>query len=146
MFRVSNTEETIMELYKFSGRSGAESWGKPSFSKRKGEVTLVERARQDKRNQPTPPEIPLAQNQIIALVRMWIEDGVLRPLPVQTPPTPEETRNPKFCLFHKKIGHSTSDCYTVRKIYHEKAQRGEILLGQQQQRAENNPFPNHGRG
>ena len=36
------------------------------------------------------------------------------------------------------MGHPTSDCYLIRRIYHNKVQKGEIV-----QAAEKNPLPSH---
>ncbi|PON73821.1 hypothetical protein TorRG33x02_248730 [Trema orientale] len=56
------------------------------------------------------------------------------------PPTQEEKRNPKYCLYHKKVIHSTADCYAVRRVYHSKVNKGEIV---KTQKADINPFPKH---
>ncbi|PON60729.1 hypothetical protein TorRG33x02_284160 [Trema orientale] len=90
-----------------------------------------------------PPEIPLSKKQIEALVQAWLKDGELSDMPVDKPPILEDKRNPKYCVFHKKIGHSTPGCYAVRKKYHYKVSKGEVI---QKQLTYTNPFPNHGKG
>ncbi|PON48540.1 hypothetical protein PanWU01x14_236470 [Parasponia andersonii] len=52
MFRVSNTEERIMKLYKSFERYGAKSWGKPSFSKQKEEVWSKKHVKKKEINNP----------------------------------------------------------------------------------------------
>ena len=68
-----------------------------------------------------PPKISLEKNKILALVKAWIEDGKLRCLPVVRISTQEEIENPKFYIFHKKIGHATPDCYMIKRVCHDKA-------------------------
>ena len=90
------------------------------------------------RKREVPLPIPLEKNKVEALVKAWIEDGeiVLRPLERQ--PTLEERRSPKFYLFHRNTSHSTVDRFVIRRIYHEKVQKGEVV-----QEVEKNPLPNY---
>ena len=129
MTRVKNTEASVVDM------SSKEVTNKPPFPKRKREVDVVET---NSRKREVPPPIPLEKNQLEALVRAWIEDGELILKPLERQPTLEERRNPKFCLFHRNTNHSTLDCYMIRKIYHSKVQRGEVV-----QEAEKNPLPNY---
>ena len=96
---------------------------RPPFPKRKKEVDVVE----TNKKREVPPPIPLEKNKVEALVNAWIEDGeiVLRPLERQ--PTLEERRSPKFCLFHRNASHSTVDRFVIRRIYHEKVQKGAVV-------------------
>ena len=41
-------------------------------------------------------------------------------------------------MFHRAIGHSAPDCYSVIRLYHIKVQKGGIV-----QAAEKNPLPSH---
>ena len=82
--------------------------------------------------------IPLEKYQIDALVIAWIKDGGLKLRSIERQPTPEEKIDHKYCLFHRTVGHSTSDCYAIRRMYHKKVRKGEII-----QAAENNPLPSH---
>ena len=79
-------------------------------------------------------KIPLERYQINA----WIEDGQLKLKPIERQPTPEEKRDPKYCMFHRTIGHSTPGCYSVRRLYYSKVQKREIV-----QAVEKNPLPSH---
>ena len=88
MFRVSNTEATVAKMHKAmpDKRIAAENWNRPPFSKRWKEVATVDQRQRDRRDQPIPPEIPLAKDRINILVRAWIEDGVLKcPQPRRQP-------------------------------------------------------------
>lgn len=70
-------------------------------------------------------------------------NGELKTIEVPTPPTQEDKRNLWFCLFHKIVCHPTTDCYTIRRLYHDKVQKGEII---HEQEADKNPLPNHEKG
>ena len=56
-------------------------------------------------------------------------------------PTREEKQDPRYYRFHRKVQHSTKDYYTLRRIFHEKLKKGEIITGQEN--VEHAPFPNH---
>ena len=90
-----------------------------------------------KREAPLP--IPLEKNRLEALVKAWIEDKEIVLRPIERQPTLEEQRSPKFGLFHRNISHSTVDHFVLRKIYHDKVRKGEVI-----QEAKKNPLPNCG--
>ena len=75
--------------------------------------------------------------KIEALVRAWIEDGEIRLRPIGRQPTLEEKRDPRFCLFHRNVNHPTTNCYLIRRIYHNKVQLGDI------EEVEKNPLTNY---
>uniref|UniRef100_A0A2N9GIL0 RNA-directed DNA polymerase n=1 Tax=Fagus sylvatica TaxID=28930 RepID=A0A2N9GIL0_FAGSY len=55
-------------------------------------------------------------------------------------------KNPKFCYFHRYVHHSTADCWTLRRKFHEKIQDGTLELPQVQQKVHTDPFPKHKNG
>ena len=93
---------------------------------------------QGNKTREIPARIPLEKYQIDALVKAWIEDGGLKLRSIERQPTPEEKKDPKYYLFHRTVGHSTSNYYAIRRMYHNKVQKGEII-----QAAEKNPLPSH---
>ena len=145
MIRVKNTEASLNETDKEEPHGGIKRWNnKPPFLKRKREINVVEQSSRDRRNvqnnrdREIPARIPLERYQIEALIKAWIEDGQLRPKPMQKQPTLEEKRDPRYCADHRMVNHATSDCYVIGAMYHDKVQKGEIM-----QPAEKNPFPSH---
>ena len=58
--------------------------------------------------------------------------------PIEKLPTLEEKIDYRYCLYRGKVGHPKPDCYTVRKIDHNKVKRGKIV-----QATKNNPLPNY---
>uniref|UniRef100_A0A2N9G8V4 RNA-directed DNA polymerase n=1 Tax=Fagus sylvatica TaxID=28930 RepID=A0A2N9G8V4_FAGSY len=52
-------------------------------------------------------------------------------------------KNPKFCYFHQYIHHSTADCWTLQRKFHEKIQDGTLELPQAQQKVHTDPFLMH---
>ena len=93
---------------------------------------------QTPRKREALPPIPLEKSRLEALVKAWIEDGEVVLRPIERHPTLEEQRSPKFCLFHRNTSHSTVDYFVLRKIYHQKVRKGEVI-----QEAEKNPLPNY---
>ena len=137
MIQVKNTEASVSEADREEFYGGARKWGnKPPFleKKRKKEKIEVNVVEQRSRDREIRTKIPLERYQINA----WIEDGQLKLKPIERQPTPEEKRDPKYCMFHRTIGHSNPDCYSVRRLYHSKVQKGEIV-----QTTEKNPVPSH---
>ena len=136
MIRVKNTEASLSEADKKEFHGGDSKWdNRPPFLKRKMEVNAVE---QGNKTREIPARIPLEKYQIDPLVKAWIDDGGLKLRFIERQPTLEEKRDLKYCLFHRTVGHSTLDCYAIRRMYHSKVQKGEII-----QAVEKNPLPSH---
>ena len=136
MIWVKNTEASLSEADKEEFHGGARKWGnKPPFLKRKRDVNVVE---QENKTREIPTSIPLENYQIDVLVKAWIEDGQLKLGPIERQSVSEEKKDPRYCLYHRRLGHPTSDCHLVRRVYHNKVQKGEIV-----QAAEKNPLPGH---
>ncbi|KAF3451288.1 hypothetical protein FNV43_RR07383 [Rhamnella rubrinervis] len=71
----------------------------------------------------------------------WIRDNMITFSQMEKVFTREETQDPRYCRFHRKVEHSTKDCYTLRRIFHEGLKKGEIITCQEN--VEHAPFPNH---
>ena len=57
--------------------------------------------------------------------------------------TEEDKKNQKFCYFHQYIHHSTADCWTLQRKFHEKIQDGTLELPQAQQKVHTDSFLKH---
>ncbi|PON49129.1 hypothetical protein PanWU01x14_232150 [Parasponia andersonii] len=129
MQTAKDIEETMAEVRKkdrVKSNSSApnNAWNKSFLNKRKRKVSVVERP---SINQQIPLEIPLDKKKLETLVKAWIEDGQLKECPVDKLPTQEEKRNPRYYLYHSKVAHSTTDYYAIRRLYHLKVSKGEIV-------------------
>ena len=105
MIRVKNTSASLSEADKEEFHGGVRKWGnRPPFLKRKREVNVVE---QGSKTREMSTRIPLERYQINALVKVWIEDGGIKLKPIEKQPTPEENKNPRYCLYDRRVSHST---------------------------------------
>lgn len=57
-----------------------------------------------------------------------------------TVPTAEDEKHSRFCIYHRKISHSTMDFYVLKYIFDKKIRSGELKL---QGNVDANPFPGH---
>uniref|UniRef100_A0A2N9HCQ8 Integrase catalytic domain-containing protein n=1 Tax=Fagus sylvatica TaxID=28930 RepID=A0A2N9HCQ8_FAGSY len=69
--------------------------------------------------------------------------GIIKLPEAQKKATEEDKKNPKFCYFHRYVHHSTADCWTLRRKFHEKIQDGTLELPQVQQKVHTDPFLKH---
>ena len=90
-----------------------------------------------------PPTIPCTAKELNHVLDKWIGDGVVRPFTVSRPPTEEERKNPLFCRIHNYVKHSTKDCWTLRRLFHQKLREGTLELIQKEPEVQKNPLPNH---
>ena len=79
----------------------------------------------------------------MAILNKWVADGVVKLPEVSKKVTEEDKKNPKFCYFHQYVHHSTADCWTLRRKFHEKIQDGTLELPQAKQRVHTDPFLKH---
>lgn len=69
---------------------------------------------------PIPGAITCSEKVFRDLYEQWVEHGVVKPPRPRFVVTEERKRRPDFCVYHQYAGHSTIDCYSLRRIYHEK--------------------------
>ncbi|KAJ1399526.1 Retrotransposon gag domain [Sesbania bispinosa] len=95
-------------------------------------------------NNEVPP-IPLNRHQICQLVEEWLKDGTLRVRTTKGPLTREQYDSPEYCILHKANSHNTTDCWTIRKVFHKQVKLGKVLLPEAEQGEElhKRPLPNH---
>jgi hypothetical protein len=130
-------------------------------------VKLVERSRVDKRSTPHAfvvtssndtrnkkkcgkekefkewLAIPCTTEEMHAIIDKWIVDGFLRLLGVSKEPTEDDKKHARFCRYHCYVHHPTSECFSLRKIFHSKIQDGTLDITQIPQGMQRNPLPNH---
>jgi hypothetical protein len=57
--------------------------------------------------------------EMIAILNKWVVDGIIKLPEAPKKATEEDKKNPKFCHFHQYIHHSTVDCWTLQRKFHE---------------------------
>ena len=90
-----------------------------------------------------PPLVPCTLEEMIAILNRWVADGTVKLPKAPKKATEEDKKNPKFCYFHQYIHHSTTDCWTFRRKFHEKIQDRTLELPQVQQKVHTDPFLKH---
>ncbi|RYQ79557.1 hypothetical protein Ahy_Scaffold5g107790 [Arachis hypogaea] len=59
-------------------------------------------------------------------------DRTLNPRTDREPPTPEDLRDPKYCMVHRNKNHGLTDCYVERTMFHRQVMEGKILVNGEQ--------------
>uniref|UniRef100_A0A2N9EPF1 Reverse transcriptase domain-containing protein n=1 Tax=Fagus sylvatica TaxID=28930 RepID=A0A2N9EPF1_FAGSY len=77
-----------------------------------------------------PPLVPCTTEEMIAILNKWVADGIVKLPEAPKKATEEDKKNPKFCHFHQYIHHSTVDCWTLQRKFHEKIQERTLELPQ----------------
>jgi hypothetical protein len=90
-----------------------------------------------------PPPVPCTLEEMMAILNKWVADGVVKLSEVSKKATEEDKKNPKFCYFHQYLHHSKTDCWTLRRKFHEKIQDGTLELPQVRQKVHVDPFLKH---
>jgi hypothetical protein len=90
-----------------------------------------------------PPPVPCTLEEMKAILDKWVADGIIKLPEAQKKATEKDKKNPKFCYFHRYVHHSTADCWTLRRKFHEKIQDGTLELPQVQQKVHTDPFLKH---
>jgi hypothetical protein len=80
---------------------------------------------------------------MMAILNKWVADGVIKLPEAPKKAIEEDKKNPKFCYFHQYVHHSTADCWTLRRKYHEKIQDRTLELPQAKQKVHIDPFLKH---
>jgi hypothetical protein len=77
------------------------------------------------------------------ILNKWVADGIIKLPEAPKKATEEDKKNPKFCYFHQYVHHSTADCWTLRRKFHEKIQDGTLELPQVKQKVYTDHFLKH---
>jgi hypothetical protein len=79
-----------------------------------------------------PPSVPCTMEEMIDILDKLVVDGKIKLLEAQKKATEEDKKNPKFCRFHRYVHHSTADCWTLCRKFHERIRDGTLELPQAQ--------------
>uniref|UniRef100_A0A2N9H6T6 Integrase catalytic domain-containing protein n=1 Tax=Fagus sylvatica TaxID=28930 RepID=A0A2N9H6T6_FAGSY len=90
-----------------------------------------------------PSLVPYTLEEMIAILNKWVADGIIKLPEAPKKATEEDKKNPKFCYFHQYIHHSTVDCWTLQRKFHEKIQDRTLELPQAQQKVHTDPLLKH---
>jgi hypothetical protein len=90
-----------------------------------------------------PPPVPCTLEEIMAILDKWVVDGIVKLPEISKKATEEDKKNPKFYYFHQYVHHSTADCWTLQRKFHEKIQDGTLELPEARQKVHIDPFPKH---
>ena len=90
-----------------------------------------------------PPPVPCTLEEMMVILDKWVADSIIKLPEAQKKATEEDKKNPKFYYFHRYVHHSTADCWTLRRKFHEKIQDGTLELPQVQQKVHTDPFLKH---
>jgi hypothetical protein len=122
---------------------------KPKEKKSQPQVLTVS-AVNNKRNKSNersfeepPPPVPCTLEEMMAILNKWVANGIVKLPEISKKVIEEDKKNPKFCYFHQYVHHSTADCWTLRRKFHEKIQDGTLELPQVRQKVHIDPFLKH---
>ena len=100
------------------------------------------KSRSDKPRGSTPTlTFPCSMGKVYALLDQWIRDKNIKLPWVERLPGAREKGDPKFCKYHRSIGHPTKYCWTLKKIFNDRVRSGELVIENNDVR--NNPLPAH---
>uniref|UniRef100_A0A2N9J9P3 RNA-directed DNA polymerase n=1 Tax=Fagus sylvatica TaxID=28930 RepID=A0A2N9J9P3_FAGSY len=113
----------------------------------KARKTALSRKKSNERSfDEAPPPVPCTLEEMKAILDKWVANGIIKLPKIQKKATEKDKKNPKFCYFHRYVHHSTADCWTLRRKFHEKIQDGTLELPQVQQKVHTDPFLKHKNG
>ena len=75
-------------------------------------------------NERTCPAIPLSEEEVHNTINSWLSTGEIKLHHPRVPPTENEKFHPRFCRYHQFVGHPTMACQKLRRIFHERANKG----------------------
>lgn len=68
--------------------------------------------------------------EVKALVAAWVADGEIKLPEIENEPLRRDRGSPNFCIFHRHTRHSTSDYWTLKRIFRRKQHANELRVGQ----------------
>lgn len=91
------------------------------------------------------PPYPCSVEEVVDLVNAWVADGCLKLPEVNVQPSQQDRANPRYCIFHRRVQHPTSDCWTLKEIFKRKQDNNELRVGINRD-VRDRPYPQHEEG
>ncbi|GKV07206.1 hypothetical protein SLEP1_g19004 [Rubroshorea leprosula] len=98
------------------------------------------------RDMALPPPIPLIVEELDVLLDKWIDDGDITLPQTHRESSDDDKRNPKYCRYHHFVHHVTTDCFSLRRMYHRRVSKGLLEVPNKRQRVDEDPLPRHNQG
>ncbi|XP_059635301.1 uncharacterized protein LOC132277464 [Cornus florida] len=89
-----------------------------------------------------PPPFLVCMEEVASTLEQWVKHGVVvLPVPHKEP-TAQDSASPNFGIFHQATTHPTSTCRTLRRIFQQRLEGGDLELTVPKD-VRHNPYPRH---
>ena len=79
--------------------------------------------------------------KVHAILDDWLRNEDIKLPRVERQPTAIEKKDPQYCRYHRTVDHPTKDCRSLKRIFQERIQNGELIIENNDVRR--NPLPTH---
>ncbi|KAJ1379934.1 Retrotransposon gag domain [Sesbania bispinosa] len=93
------------------------------------------------------PPLPINRQQVCQLIEEWLKDGTIQPRVNRPHLSKEQYDDPSYCVLHRTQGHTTTECWTIRRAFHRQVRAGKVLLPEKDKEVNDlhlRPLPEHG--
>ncbi|OMP00330.1 reverse transcriptase [Corchorus capsularis] len=101
------------------------------------------RPKTDFRRGDDAPPFPVPVEKVRALLQEWIRDGQINLPFVSRMPTGQEKIDPKYCDYHRVVGHPFAECWSMRRLIQNRVRKGELVINSNDT-VQVNLLPTHG--
>ncbi|KAH7847621.1 hypothetical protein Vadar_028272 [Vaccinium darrowii] len=91
------------------------------------------------------PPYPCSVEEVVDLVNAWVADGCLKLPEIEVQHTQQDRASPRYCVFHRRVQHPTSDCWTLKEIFKKKQDNNELRISVNRD-VRDRPYPQHEEG
>ncbi|XP_026396254.1 uncharacterized protein LOC113290880 [Papaver somniferum] len=129
-----------------STASGTPRNVRPNISKENKDQPPIDgrsrgRNRGSRRDYKTPPLIPCDKERAIRFLNQWISEGEIQLPPTTVDINKMDKNSAKYFHYHRRMGHPTEECFSIRSIFERKRAAGELETTRQT--ITYDPFPRH---
>lgn len=121
--RTFRKKRQIVAAVEGSSKEGSSSKKKPTHK-----LDHKHKFKLERKPYPPLPPLPCSAKKAVALLKQWVNDPIVQLPLVSQAPTQIDERNPNFCPYHCRRGHTLDQCVMFRRIFDKKLEDGEIIL------------------
>lgn len=119
--RPNTNKERRDQFQTVSGNQGKNGWTRRDFT--------------------PPPQLPCSREHAFELLNQWVIRKEIQLLPIVVDVNKMDKNSAKYYHYHRRLGHPTEECFSIRSIFERKRASGE--LEGTKQAIEYDPFPRH---
>lgn len=91
------------------------------------------------------PPYPCSMKEVLIILNKWVQDGAINLPEVEREPSSSDKKHERYCAYHRRVKHPTSDCWSLKRIFSRKVKANELEFTTSPDDVSAMPYLEHGK-